>query len=75
MRRENMLDIILSTNDSLVSNVNTGPELCTSEHKIIFFNITSRFTKKTSVKDLSLYMYIAKITEKQGEFWEILIRT
>ena len=34
-RSDNILDLIFSTNDGLVSNVNTGPEFSTSDHKIV----------------------------------------
>ena len=35
----NVLDIILSTNDTLVDNVNIGPEFSTSDHRIITFDV------------------------------------
>ena len=36
---DNILDLVFSTNDGLVSNVNTGPEFSTSSHRIVSFNI------------------------------------
>ena len=39
MRDDNILDLIFSTNDGLVSNVNTGPEFSTSNHRIVSLNI------------------------------------
>ena len=38
-RSDNILDLVFSSNDGLVSNVNTGPEFSTSNHRIVFFNI------------------------------------
>ena len=37
-RGDNILDIVFSTNDDLVSNVNMGPEFSTNDHKIVIFN-------------------------------------
>ena len=36
-RGDNILDLIFSTNDGLVSNVNTDSEFGTSDHKVISF--------------------------------------
>ena len=38
-RGDNILDLVFSTNDDLVSNVNTDPEFSTSDYKIVSFNI------------------------------------
>ena len=38
-RGPNILDLILSTNDHLVSNVHIGQEFSTSDHKIVTFNL------------------------------------
>ena len=36
---ESILDIVLSTNDSQINNVDIGPEFSTSDHKSVFFTI------------------------------------
>ena len=36
---ESILDIVLSTNDNQINNVDTGPEFSTSDHKSVFFTI------------------------------------
>ena len=39
IRGENILDIVLSTNDNQINNVDIGPEFSTSDHKSVFFTI------------------------------------
>ena len=36
---ENILDIVLSTNDNQINNVDIGPEFSTSDHKSVFLTI------------------------------------
>ena len=55
-RGDNILDLVFSTNDGLVSNVNTGPEFSTSDHKIIFFNINLEVYKDNVSEEL-IFMY------------------
>ncbi|MCP4272758.1 MAG: hypothetical protein GY781_12470, partial [Gammaproteobacteria bacterium] len=38
-RGENILDLILATDDNLVNNVEVGDEFSTSDHQIISFNL------------------------------------
>ena len=38
-RGESILDIVLSTNDNQINNVDIGPEFSTSDHKSVFFTI------------------------------------
>ena len=38
-RGESILDIVLSTNDNQINNVDIGPEFITSDHKSVFFTI------------------------------------
>ena len=38
-RETHILDIILSTNENLISNVNVGPVFSSSDHRIITFNV------------------------------------
>ena len=38
-RGESILDIVLSTNDNQINNVDVGPEFSTSDHKSVFFTI------------------------------------
>ena len=45
-RGENILDIILTTDESLVSNVNVGTEFSTSDHRVITFNIQVKLRKE-----------------------------
>ena len=40
-RGENILDIVLSTNENQIDNVEVGPELSTSDHKSVMFTIES----------------------------------
>ena len=38
-RGDDILHFVFTTNDGLVSNVNTGPEFSTSHYRIVSFNI------------------------------------
>ena len=60
-RGNNILDLIFSTNDSLITDVNVGPEFSTSDHKIVSFNINLE-VYKTNVSEEQVYMY------KQGNY-------
>ena len=51
-RSDNILDLIFSTKDSVVGNVNTGPEFSTSDHKIVSFNINLELYKDNVSKEL-----------------------
>ena len=55
-RGNNILDLIFSTNDSLISNVNIGPEFGTSDHKIVSFNVNLEVYKTNSSEE-QVYMY------------------
>ena len=44
---DNILDPVFQSNDSLVSNVYTGPEFSTSDHRIVSLTSISKFTKIT----------------------------
>ena len=50
-RGDNILDIILTTDESLVSNVNVGTEFSTSDHRVITFNIQVSKTKERESKE------------------------
>ena len=55
-RGDNALDLIFSTNDNLVSNVNIGPEFSTSDHRIVSFDINFEiFKMKDSEENIFLY--------------------
>ena len=45
-RGDNILDLIFSTNDGLVSNVNSGPESSISYHWIVSFKINLEVYKE-----------------------------
>ena len=45
-RGDNILDLIFTTNDSLVSNVNTDPEIGVSDHKMVSKYIPRRLQRK-----------------------------
>ncbi|XP_045128934.1 uncharacterized protein LOC123514804 [Portunus trituberculatus] len=63
-RGDNILDLVLSTNDDLISNVNIGPEFSNSDHKIVSFNINLQ-VYKDSVSNEEVFIY------KEGDY-EIL---
>ena len=50
-RESNILDLILTTNENLVSKVNVGPIFSTSDHRIITFNIKVEETKVNASKE------------------------
>ena len=50
-RGNNILDIILTTNDNLVNNVKIGPEFSSSDHLIIEFDITAEKVKEAESKE------------------------
>jgi len=50
-RGPNILDIILSTNDTMVNNVIIGPEFSSSDHRIITFNIKITADKENTSKE------------------------
>ena len=51
-RGDIILDLIFSTNDGLVSNVNTGPEFSTSGNKFVYFNINLEVYKENVSEEL-----------------------
>ena len=53
MKSGNILDLKCSTNDGLISNVNTDPELSTSDHRIVSFNINL----KGNVSEKFIFIY------------------
>ena len=53
---DNILDLIFSTNDGLVNNVNTGSEFSTSVYRIISFNINLELYKD-NVNEEPIFMY------------------
>ena len=54
---------LFSTNDGLVSNVNTSSEFSTSDHKIVSFNINLKVYKDNGSKEL-IFMYCKGNFEK-----------
>lgn len=55
-RGNHVLDLIFSTNDCLVHNVNVGPIFSTSDHKIVSFDINIEvFRENTSEEKVFLY--------------------
>uniref|UniRef100_A0A0P4VPM3 Reverse transcriptase domain-containing protein n=1 Tax=Scylla olivacea TaxID=85551 RepID=A0A0P4VPM3_SCYOL len=60
-RGDNILDLVLSTNDDLISNVNIGPEFSTSDHKIVSFNINLQ-AYKDIVSNEKVFIY------KKGDY-------
>ena len=55
-RGDNTLDLIFSTNDNLVSNVNIGPEFSTSDHRIVSFNINFEIFKESDSEE-KIFLY------------------
>ena len=55
-RGDNILDLIFSTNDGLVSNVSTDPEFSTIDHRIVSFNIDLEVYKDNISKEL-IFIY------------------
>ena len=55
-RGTNILDLIFSTNDSLISNVIVGPEFSTSDHKIVMFDIDLAIYEENFSEEI-VYMY------------------
>ena len=55
-RGDSILDLIFSTNDCLVSNVNTGSEFSTSDHEIVSFNLNLEVYKENVSKEL-IFIY------------------
>ena len=57
-RGDNILDLVFPANDSLVSNVNTGPEFGTSDHKIVLFheNVNLKVYRE-NVREELIYLY------------------
>ena len=51
-RGDNILDLVLSTNDNLVSKVNMGPKFGTSDHKIVSFNVNHEVYKEIVSQEL-----------------------
>ena len=66
-KSDNILDLVFLTNDSLVSNVNTGPKFGTSDRKIVSYNVNLEVYKENMSKEL-IYIYC------KGEFCQIQIR-
>lgn len=54
-RGDNILDIILSTNQMLVDNVNVGPDFSTSDHRIVSFTVNLDIFKSPSIEEIYLY--------------------
>ena len=50
------MDLIFSTNDSLISNVIVGPEFSTSDHKIVKFDIDLAIYKENFREEI-VYVY------------------
>ena len=46
-KSDNLQDLIFSTNDGIVNNVNMGPAFSPSNYKIVSFNMYLNFKKKT----------------------------
>ena len=55
-RGDNVLDRVFSTNNSLVSNVTTGPGFRTSDHKIVTYNVKFEVYKENVSEEL-IYIY------------------
>ena len=55
-RRNNILDLVFSTNNSLVNNVNTGLEFGRSDHKKASFNVNFEVYKDNVSEEL-VYIY------------------
>ena len=55
-RGENALDLIFSTNDNLVSDVNIGPEFSTSDHRIVSFSINFEIFKESDSEE-KIFLY------------------
>ena len=62
-----MLDLIFSTNDGLVRKVHSGPELITSDSKIVSFNINLKVNKENVSKEL-VFIYRKGNFEKLRDF-------
>ena len=56
IRGDNILNLIFSPNNSLVSNVNTDPEFGSSDHKIVSFDINLEIYKE-NVSEEFIYIY------------------
>ena len=56
-RDDNILDLTFSTNDSLVRNINTGPEFRTSDHKIVFFQSNPRGLQRKRERRAYIFIY------------------
>ena len=50
-RGDNILDLVLSTTENLVNNVNVGPVFSTSDHRIITYNIVTKVTPLKNSKE------------------------
>ena len=48
-RGENILDLVISTEENLVEEVNVGEEFGTSDHRIIRFNVKGEYEKEVEV--------------------------
>ena len=55
-KADNILDLVFSTNDGLVSNVNTDPEFSSSDHKTVSFNINLE-VYKNNVSEKLIFIY------------------
>ena len=55
-RDSNVLDLVFSTNDELISNVVVGPEFSTSDHKIVKFDIDLKIYEKNGSEEI-VYVY------------------
>lgn len=55
-RDDNILDLIFSTNETLIGNVIVGPEFSTSDHKIVRFNIDLKVYEE-NLSDELVYVY------------------
>ncbi len=62
-RGDNISDLIFSTNDALVSNVNVGPVFSTSDHKIVKFDIDLKIYEENISEEL-VYVYSKEEYEK-----------
>lgn len=50
-RGENILDLVLTTNESIVSNVLVGPEFSSSDHRVITFSVPINKSKVKESKE------------------------
>ena len=55
-RGNNALDLIFSTNDNLVSDVNIGPEFSNSDHRIVAFHINFEVYKENDSEE-KIFLY------------------